>query len=166
MKVTVKRSFAAALALCAGPALAEMSLYEKSGDWNVFRNAATGGCMIENGDNNGHIVQMGVGKPDLPFGYVAMYSKDFTPLENGERRDIVIDLDGSQYSAVAIGVTEGITPGFYGGLFELDNPDLVRDLAEKSTLTVNPGEETSFDIDLDGTKDAMAVGFECLNAES
>ena len=82
------------------------------------------------------------------FGYVGVYSPTLTVLAEGEAGDIVISLDGNAYSAVAVGVAGEITPGYSGGVIELDNPEPVADLV----MTVQPGTPEKFEVSLARTK--------------
>ncbi len=132
-------------------------LWETSGDWSVFTNAARQGCMIERTDAEGRQLQIGV---DAVAGrdFVALFVPQTGEAPPPETRPIVIEIDGDLFYGEA---ETGAKDGYQGGYVFFDNPKFAADLAQKQTLSYALADGNPGQVDLTGTHDAIQAMLRC-----
>lgn len=137
--------------------------YGSVGHWNVFVDETKGSCVIETRQTEGLIVQMGLTK-NKDLGYLGVFTQDPTDFKKGDKRELIIDLDGDVYTAESTAMKGNITPGYSGAYILANNPNFIADVANKQTLKAVDTERV-FTLDLTGTKKAMMMGSECNAAQ-
>ena len=153
----------ATLAMAADPVPPGDDGFTKYGEaegWNVFVDNEKKSCLIERVDEAGNVVQMGLTK-DHNFGYVGVFSKGDTGVKRGEESEIFLDIDGVLFSSTATGMKGNITEGYSGGYILANNPVFIDAVAKKYVMTVFPGEQAAFTVDLKGTYKAMDMARKC-----
>lgn len=162
MSVTKILTTAAVIALGATVASAQ-SKFEEAGTvegWNIWKDLNSSTCFIERQDGP-NVVQMGL-TTDHALGYVGVFTTNETDIVNGEIQELQIIIGDNYYKGESKSKKGNLSNNFAGGYFLAErNSQLVEDLAKQYTMTVFPGKEYAFIINLDGTLKAMAAGKEC-----
>ena len=133
--------------------------YADVGDWTVYANQTRGDCLIVRNDGP-NAVQMGV-TANQDVGYLGVFTKVDIGLQNGTQSQIFVSIDGHLYSGVA--TQTDAKGGYSDGYILTDDPNFKRDVAKKYKMIVFPETKGAFEVDLEGTLKAMAVGCKCLN---
>ncbi|MGR3660291.1 MAG: hypothetical protein ACU0CA_03755 [Paracoccaceae bacterium] len=155
---------AAVAAITATGAMADtFQKYGEVGDWKVFIDNEKKSCLIENIDDVGNVVQMGL-TADRGVAYVGIFTLEETDIKVDGTEDVAILLDDNLYIGQATGMRGNITKGYSGGYVLSDDPQFVEDIARKHMMTVFPEKEFAFIVDLTGTYDAIEMARKC-NAE-
>src|SRR5262249_38781611 len=106
--------------------------------------------------------QMGIDETSGKRGYMAIYTKADSPIAQGEKLAVMLDVDGQKFSAEASGQR---MDGFVGATTWVTNPNFIYDLAKKKTLTVIPmNNRPPFEVSLVGTDAAMNALRACQEA--
>jgi hypothetical protein len=138
--------------------------YGSAAGWDIFVSNKMGpGCFLTKANpGDATQVQIGIDATAAPQGYMAVYSKKATNIEQGERIAVQFDVDGQKYSGVAKGQE---MQGFEGAFVPFNNLDFIYDLAKKKALTITaPGRRTLV-VNLTGTDDAFKALRECQAAQ-
>src|SRR3978361_126882 len=98
---------ALAAAVLTGPCQAQdmFTKYGSAAGWDIFVSNKMGpGCFLTKANpGDATQVQIGIDATAAPQGYMAVYSKKATNIEQGERIAVQFDVDGQKYSGVAKG---------------------------------------------------------------
>lgn len=137
--------------------------YGEVGGWKVFIDNEKKSCLIENIDDVGNVVQMGL-TADRGVAYVGVFTLAETDIKVDDTEAVAILLDDNLYIGQATGMRGNITKGYSGGYVLSDDPQFVEDVARKHMMTVFPEKEFAFIVDLTGTYDAIEMARTC-NAE-
>ncbi|MEM1361651.1 MAG: hypothetical protein AAGF94_08035 [Pseudomonadota bacterium] len=152
-------------------ALAVAQPFQSKGEvegWNVFYNEATGGCFMEQSQGDA-VVHLGteaamLGDGDeLPFGFVALYTKEPTDVPPGDQVELAIDVDGQAFSGTGVGASSG---DYNGGYLVANNPNFATALADGKTMNIAVANGNTVSVDLTGTKAAMDAVRTCQAAAS
>ncbi len=160
MKRTVT-TVAACLAMSTAVLADDYDLYGEVEGWKVFADNTDNTCLIERVGADGVVVQMGISEADNSMMYVGVFIKAETDLKNNRKLDLKLNLDGDLYTGEAKTKTKRITDGYEGGYVLADNPNFIEDLAKKYTMVVTPEDREPFEVDLNGTYNAMSMAKEC-----
>lgn len=162
-----------ATALAASFALTSAALaaddYEKFGDadgWTVWANTTTGGCFLENRENNGNVVQMGLVTNEDTKAFLGIWNHNDPLLQPGESVDLTLDVDGNPYSFTATANAGTVSEGLTGAYMYLNNPDFISDLENGQTLTIHISDDRKPTVDLTGTKKGIEMARECFVAQN
>ncbi|RWN66252.1 MAG: hypothetical protein EOR99_17830 [Mesorhizobium sp.] len=128
--------------------------------WTVYANQTRGDCLIVHSDGP-NSVQMGV-TANREVGYLGVFTKQDIGLQNGNKSDIFVSIDGHLYEGVATSTSGELKGGYSGGYILTDDPKFKRDVAKKYEMIVFPETKGTFVVDLKGTFKAMAMGHKCL----
>jgi len=164
------KTFACGVALAAITATATFAeTYDRYGavdSWTVFANTETKGCFIESENNNGNVVQMGIRDAGDTVGFIGVFNKGESVLSKGEKREMLVELDGDPFTIIAHSSEDRVSDGYTGGYMFANNPDFIRDISEKNVMKVHTSDSTSFEIDLTGTKKALEMARECYASQN
>ncbi|MEH6836351.1 MULTISPECIES: hypothetical protein [Falsihalocynthiibacter] len=162
MSVTKILAATTLIALGASAASAQSS-FEEVGmveGWNVWKDMDNQSCMIERKDGP-NVVQMGLTK-DHAIGYLGVFTQNETDIKEGEIQELQIIVGDNYYKGESKGMRANVSNGYTGGYFRAEvNSNLATDIAKQYTMTVFPGAEYAFIINLDGTLKAMEAAREC-----
>jgi hypothetical protein len=154
----------AVVVLCASDAAAAWKKYGSESGWDIYVSDKMGpGCLITRNLNANSLVQMGVDKTTAPGrGYIAVYTKAAVDVAAGQKRSVIIDVDGERFNGEATGQKmQGLT----GAYVWLNNPDLVYGLAKKHTLTIMAEGRQPVVLSLDGTYKALKALHTCQDGQ-
>ena len=128
--------------------------------WTIYTNQTRGDCLIVRSDGPSS-VQMGV-TANQEVGYLGVFTKEDIGLQNGNKSEIFVSIDGQLYKGVATSTSGELKGGYSGGYILTDDPNFKRDVAKKYEMIVFPETKGTFVVDLKGTFKAMAAGRKCL----
>ncbi len=154
---------AATVVALAAPSFAA-DTYEKYGEengWTIWANTTTKGCFLENRNNNGNVVQMGLTPNKQGLGFVGIWNHNTPIMEPGETRDMSLDVDGNGYTFVAAANEGTVSEGLTGGYMYVNNPDFVSDVENGQVMTIHTTAENSVEVDLTGTKKGIEMARAC-----
>lgn len=137
--------------------------YGEVGEWVVYVDIARGSCLIERAQD-GRVVQMGL-TADHRFGYVGVFAQIDTDLAQGETEEVFIEIDGMVFQSEVTGIKGNVTGGYNGGYVLANNPAFADAVANGRNMTVFPGNDGMFTVDLTGTKKAMEAARACNRAQ-
>lgn len=158
---------AASVFVLAGSAIAEeYAVYGKEAPWTIFENKTSGGCFLQDRNNNGNVVQMGIRTHKDKYAFMGVWNHTQSLMEAGETRDMRLDIDGKEYTFTAMANVHPVSEGLTGAYMYLNNPDFIADVENGKVLTVHLDADTSFQIDLTGTKKGIEMARECFQAQS
>ena len=95
-------------------------------------------------------------------GYLGVFTKEDIGLQNGNKSDIFVSIDGRRFKGVATSTSGELKGGYSGGYILTDDPKFKRAVAKRYKMTVFPKTKGTFVVDLKGTYKAMAMGRKCL----
>ena len=102
---------------------------------------------------------------DETKGYLGAFTT--ADVKQFRRQNVVLDIDGKQFPAKAIGTKSRKLQGNYKGSYVPVHTRALADaLAGGTILTVVPAKSFSFELPLDGLGAAMAEGSACIKAQS
>ena len=144
---------------------AVFTVYGTVGDWTVYADNQRHSCLVEKLFNDGeYVLQMGA-TPDETKGYLGVFTT--ADVKQFRRQNVVLDIDGKQFPAKAIGTKSRKLQGNYKGSYVPVHTRALADaLAGGTILTVVPAKSFSFELPLDGLGAAMAEGSACIKAQS
>jgi hypothetical protein len=163
------RLAAATALLAAGVATAaaaqDFTTFGRVGQWQIAVNPKMGpGCVaVRRFVNPISQVQMGIDATQAtPTGYLAIYVRHTERVQQGEEIPATFDLDGRIFPATFRGQqVEG-----YGGAFApVTDDDLIYDVANHDTLTINWGEGNRVLVPLQDADEAIAMLRTCQAAQ-
>ena len=137
--------------------------YGEAEGWSVYADKEKLSCLIENVDDAGNVVQMGL-TPDRGVGYVGVFTKGETTIQKDDKESVAVLIGENLYLGEATGMRGNITKGYSGGYVLSDDPQFVEDIARQYEMVVFPEKEHSFIVNLAGTLKAIEMAREC-NAE-
>ena len=137
--------------------------YGEAEGWNVYADKEKLSCLIENVDDAGNVVQMGL-TPDRGVGYVGVFTKGETTIQKNDKEAVAVLIGENLYLGEATGMRGNITKGYSGGYVLSDDPQFVEDIARQYEMVVFPEKKHSFIVNLAGTLKAIEMAREC-NAE-
>ena len=131
--------------------------------WNIFFNEKTKGCFAEHQTPEGAVLQMGtqanmIGVEGTNFGFLAIYVPAALDVAPGEARPVTFEFGDGLFGGTAIGVARD---GYSGGYAVADSEGFFEEIAAQQTMTVNPGTERAFEVDLTGTRSAIEAVRAC-----
>lgn len=144
----------------------EYANFGEAGGWTVWANKTSGGCFIENRNNNGNAIQMGLRTNKDKVAFIGVWNHNNTIMEPGEKRDMKLDVDGRPYTFEATANENPVTDGLTGGYMWLNNPDFISDVENGHVMTIHTSADTSFEINLDGTKKSLEMARDCFAAQN
>ena len=133
--------------------------------WNVFVDNGRGTCLIERVGDDGVAVQMGL-TADATFGYVGVFTQAPTNAEGGKIRTIEIQMGDNRYAGEVAEMAGNLKGGYSGGYVLANDPGFVKDVEQQYVMMVMPEGVEPFEVDLTGTKKAIAAARECNAAQS
>ncbi len=152
--------------LASGALADEYAKYGAENGWTIWANKSSGGCFLENRNNNGNTVQMGLRNAGDTLGFMGLWNHSASIMEPGEVRDMKLDIDGSPYTFRAAANDGPVSNGMTGGYMYFNNPDFVAGLENGKVLTIMATGDLSVQIDLTGTKKGIAMARECVASQS
>jgi len=164
MKNTVSLAIVSAFMMSsAAMAADEYAKYGDSAPWEIWENVTAKSCFLQDRDNNGNLVQMGLrtNKDKLAFMGVWNHTEDI--MQPGEKRDMMLDVDGKEFTFTAEANKGTVTEGYHGAYMYFNNPDFISALENGNMLTVHVDADTAVKVDLAGSKKAIETGVECYN---
>lgn len=157
-------SAVSALCLTVGAASAEeYAVYGNEGPWTVFANVSSGGCFLQDRDNNGNLVQMGIRTAKDDYAFMGVWNRAASIMEPGETRDMELSIDGDLFTFEAKANVHPVSEGYHGAYMYLNNPDFIADVENGEELTVVG---TGVVVDLTGTKKAIEMARACFAANA
>jgi hypothetical protein len=155
---------ASAIVMASGALAEEYAKYGSESGWTIWANKTSGGCFLENRNNNGNTVQMGLRSNKANQAFLGVWNHAESIMKKGETRDMRLDIDGGVYTFVAKANIGVVSEGLTGAYMYLNNPDFIADIENGNVMTVHTTDSTSFEIDLTGTKKGIARARECFAA--
>jgi len=155
----------AAAGIATGAGAQDFTTYGRVGPWQIAVNPKMGpGCVaVRRFVNPSSQVQMGIdATQSTPTGYLAIYVRNTDRVQQGEELPATFDLDGRIFDATFRGQQiEG-----YGGAFApVTDDDLIYDVANHQTLTINWGEGNRVLVPLEDADEAIAMLRTCQAAQ-
>lgn len=167
--ISIARLGAATALVAAGIATSaaaqDFTTFGRVGPWQIAVNPKMGpGCVaVRRFVNPNSQVQMGIDATQAtPTGYLAIYVRHTDRVQQGEEIPATFDLDGTIFPATFRGQqVEG-----YGGAFApVTDDDLIYDVANHQTLTINWGEGNRVLVPLEDADEAIAMLRTCQEAQ-
>ena len=161
--IRLKQAAAAVLMTAALTTASGADTFEVYGEvegWTIYADNGNLSCLIEAVDSSENVVQMGLTE-DRSVGYLGVFVKGETEIENGNTEAVAILIGENIYLGEATGMRSRITEGYTGGYVTSDNPNFVKDIEQQYQMIVFPETNYSFVVDLRGTKKAIAMAREC-----
>ena len=155
----VAAAFGLAMGAVAPMAVAEeVEVWGTAGVWDVLIDHSIGsGCLIQAAFEDGSLIRIGFDR-EAGDGYVAAFNHVWDGIEAGVSYPITFDIDGQSYDGTANGMFLADVPGVD---IHFDNPDFLRDLAKKYTMTLYYDGDEVMAIDLGGTYNGLTAAVEC-----
>lgn len=125
--------------------------YRTAGNWAIFANQTRKTCYMEQADDAGGAVQMGLTKSG-DYGYIGMFIKG-AEVEEGIK-DIALSVNGNIYVGEATAATH-LEGGYQGGYVLSNNPELRYDLGKADQLFAFPDAPYMLTVDLKGARNAI-----------
>lgn len=150
-------------AIGATSASAQATRYAIESGWTVYVNNATLGCFAERVQPDGWVFQLGQPKQGDEFGFLALYANEDVGIETNDANRIVFQIDGTNYEGYSIGNRQA---QYDGGVVYTANPAFAEALSDQSDLTMFPGEENQYTVDVSGIGAAIAKTRECIATQS
>ncbi|MEM9128004.1 MAG: hypothetical protein AAGB28_19595 [Pseudomonadota bacterium] len=149
-------------AIGATSATAQATRYAIESGWTVYVNNATLGCFAERVQPDGYVFQLGQANKGDDFGFLALYANEDVGIETNEANRIVFQIDGTAYQGYSIGNRQD---QYDGGVVYTANPAFAEALSDQSELTMFPGEENQYTVDVAGIGAAIAKTRECITTQ-
>ena len=162
MKFAIRLSVATALIMGVSQASAQdkFAFYEEVEGWNIFKDNEKLSCFIEQSDELGYVVQMGLTQ-QRDIGYVGIFTNRDINIKKGEEKEIGIIIGDHVYLGKSTGMRGNITKGYVGGYVLSDDPQFVQDIKQQEEMVVFPETDYVFSINLHGTKKAIEAAAKC-----
>lgn len=161
MKIFKAVLAAAALFISAGGSVSAQDLIDRGyiAGWNIMVDPALGnGCLIQTVFQDYSVVRIGF-DAQKDQGYFVVFNEAWGRIKKGQTYDIVFELDGKKFDAVATGFYLGKVPG--AGVTFTDR-NFVFAIAKSQGMTVyNEAGEQVMAIDLSGSGKAIEAARKC-----
>ncbi|MEM0924380.1 MAG: hypothetical protein AAGI13_15125, partial [Pseudomonadota bacterium] len=121
-----------ALAACFGAtaASADDHLFGQEAGWNIFKSDELRGCLMEQTQDSGLQVQVGLnGRKEM--GYVALFATTDLGLDDGATQITNLSIDGDLFDGES---EQQVTDGFQGGFMYFNNPNFLDDIINGQTM--------------------------------
>lgn len=130
----------------------------QSGDWVIQVNPSVGnGCFMERSFPSGTLVRIGL-VPNRGGAFFSAYNSDWGGIEQGVTKTLLLDFDVSRFQGEVTGVSENGVPGGYAFF---NNPEFASEFGRRVSVTITGESGASEEIDLSGSKRAIAGVREC-----
>ena len=151
------------LALVSGAAMAQdLVPYSEAGGYAVMIDPTLGnGCFLTSDFEDGSTVRIGFDRT-AGKGYVATFNAGWGEIVDGQQYPVTFMLDDQQYDGTATGIHLSEVPG---ALIYFDSVDFLKDLAERTTLSLSSEGEEVMVIDLSGTDEAITETIACQDEQ-
>lgn len=138
----------------------KFAFYAEVEGWNIFKDNEKLSCFIEQSDELGYVVQMGL-TDQRDIGYVGVFTNRDVDIKRDDKKEIGIILGDNVYLGQSTGMRGNITEGYVGGYVITDDPQFVEDIKQQREMVVFPETNYSFSINLHGTKKAIEAAVKC-----
>ncbi len=136
----------------------EVSKWQDVGDWEILVDPAAGnGCLAQRDFEGGIRVQIGA-VPSREGGFFAAYHSDWTQIEDGTVGVLNFDFGDARFAGEVVGKLSDALPGGYAFF---DNPNFVKEFAQRNTVRVWGEREDVIEISLAGTAKAIDAVLAC-----
>jgi hypothetical protein len=140
----------------------EHQVWKTSGDWAILiRQSDDRACYANRTMDDGSEIQIGVAS-GRKGGYFAIYNAQWTHIEAGATGLVEFNFGDSRFGGDAIGKIENGIPGGYAFF---DNPAFVEEFGKRQTVKIIGTRGAVFEMDLTGTKNAVAGVLACQAAQ-
>lgn len=130
----------------------------QSGDWLIKVDRSVGnGCFMERDLPSGTLVRIGL-VPSRDGAFFAAFNPDWGGIELGVTKNLLLDFDVSRFQGEVTGVSENGVPGGYAFF---NNPEFASEFGRRVAVTITGESGASEEIDLSGSKRAIADVKEC-----
>ena len=137
------------------------SLFDTESGWEVWANETTGGCFLQDRENYGNLVQMGLRTDDTDSTFIGVWNDETEILAPGEEIDVTLKVDGTSYPFVAKANMAPVSEGHHGAYIWVDNQDFISDVYAGTQMQVNVADSVDFIVDLEGTRKALDRAADC-----
>lgn len=133
------------------------------GDWDILVDDVVGsGCLMQKDFEDGIRIEFGY-VPNQSGGFFAASSKDWKDIEPGSRGIVKFITDEAKFAGDVEMFEVG---GRYGGRAFFNNPNLTTEMAARRSIAVIGPRGGRFDVDLNGTSQAIKLLKECQSGQN
>lgn len=138
-------------------AVADGHIYGAEGGWNIIKSDELKGCLMQQPQENGMLVQFGLnGKREL--GYVALFAAADLGMEKGATQITNLSIDSDQFAGESV---QQVSGDYQGGYMYFNNPNFLNDIINGQKMVITTQDGGQINVDLTGTKAAGAAVMEC-----
>jgi len=138
-------------------------LYGNAGGWEVWQNMSSKGCFLQDRENYGNLVQMGLRSDDPSSQFIGVWNQESEILAPGQTTEVTMTVDGTPYNFEAKANESPVTEGYHGAYTFLNNPAFVSDVYDAKQMNVFINDDIQFVVDLNGTREGLQMVEECYS---